>query len=79
MNHDGEPQHPLENSPETGYNFEEYEPEFTQNVDDPKIFMLKHQTDPEKNLNIRMHIDEDQEKVEWERIRTDEEGKQIEE
>ena len=64
-------------STETGYNFEEYEPEFTQNVDDPKIFLLKHLTDQEKNLNIRMYIDEQSEKIEWDTIKTDEEGNQI--
>ena len=66
-------------STQTGYNFEEYEPEFTQNVDDPKIFLLKHLTDQEKNLNIRMYIDEQSESIDWETIKTDEEGKQIEE
>ena len=76
-NDDGQQQHP--DSLESGYNFEEFEPEFTQNVDDPSFFLLKHLNDQEKNLNIRMHIDEQSEKIDWETIKTDEEGNQIEE
>ena len=45
MNLNVEQQHTSENAAESGYNFEEYEQEFTQNINDPMLFMLKHLTD----------------------------------